>query len=178
MSAVGNRERVDLQLQDWPSGNLALCHRTVFQEEVQMRTRQAFKSQEPWPAVTTLLLGCQVRPRMCAVVVVVGRRVICLCVCACALCVGEEEWRLLTWFLFFATKASDHCVTQYHLDSLKEIISIVGLHSYTVVAQGKKTSIQKDGSLLHCWIILIRFVINSRFVFNLSLFLVKCIKKF
>lgn len=50
-----------------------------------MRTRQALKSEKPRPAVTTLLLGCQVWPRMCAVVVVVGGHgssgVVHLCVC-------------------------------------------------------------------------------------------------
>lgn len=61
-----------------------------------------------------------------------------MCVCAW-FCVGEEEWRLLTWFLFRATKAPDHCATQYHLGLLfKEITSAVGIYSYALVAHGKR----------------------------------------
>lgn len=43
-----------------------------------MRTGQAFKSQKPWPAVTTLFWGCQVQPSMyvaVTVAVAVGGRV-------------------------------------------------------------------------------------------------------
>lgn len=82
---------------------------------------------------------------MCAVVVVVVggdgsvlRFCVCLlvCVCACAwCCVGEEEWRLLTWYLFYATIASDQCATQC---SFIKITSTVGIYYHTIIGQGKK----------------------------------------
>ncbi len=75
-----------------------------------------------------------------------------MCVCVCAwLCVGEAEWRLLTWFLFRVTKASDHCATQYHLGAFKKITSTVGIYSYALV-QGKKhpfTKLEKKAGF-HC----------------------------
>lgn len=127
MSAVGNR--VDLQLQDQPSGNLALCHHTVLQEEVQMRTTQAFKSQELWPAVTTLLLGCQVRPRMCAVVVVVGGRFVCLCVCVCVALRGRGIVQTFNMVSSPRNK-SIQSLRRTVSSSLRKMASAVGIRSY------------------------------------------------
>lgn len=136
----GRQQRVDLQLQHRPGGNLALCHQTALQEESSNEDKTSIQIPEALASSNHTFIRVS-SP---------AQNVCCCCCCwrqpcsvyvySCVTLRGRN--RVETLNVFFS---SDHCATQYHLGSFKKIKSTAGIYSHTVVAQGKKHPFIKKG---------------------------------